>query len=181
MEDKKSIVRMYSFTYGVGVYTTTLVLAAFTFLLGIFLLPKTEGFALLVSGLFFAVYSFCLLQFKYLNYITLTDITVSTKKKTFTWDEVYITMSHYLIHPSIRAESYYIFFDDHYLSKEEIYSRRVKKDTFYLMVTPKRLEFILQKYNKKIHLLDRCGIDRKGLYEKIYDYNQTISKSQENN
>ena len=180
MENKKSIVKIYSFTYGKGGYITILTLAVISFLFGIFLLPNTEGIAMLIVGLFFVLFSFCLLHFKYLNYITLTDKNVSTKKQIFSWDEVYITMSYYFIHKGIRREDYYIFFDDHYLSKEEIYSRRVKKDAFYLMVTPKRLDIILKNYNKKIHLLAKCGIDRKGLYDKISEYNQTIDKSQEN-
>ena len=179
MEEKKSTVKMYSFTYGVGVYTTTLVLAAFIFLLGIFLLPKAEGIGLVLCSLLFVLLSFYLRLAKYMNYITLTNTTVSTKKKTLAWDEVYITMSYYFIHPGVRRDDDYLFFDDHYLSKEEIYSRRVKKEAFYLMVTPKRLEVILEKYNKKIQLLDCCGTDRKGLYYRVLEYNKAIDKSQD--
>lgn len=181
MKDKKSLIKIYSFTYGKCCYITTLALAALCFLLGAFFLPNAEGIALLVGGLLFVLLSFCLLHYKYMNYVSLTDKNVSTKKQTFSWDKVYITMSYYFIHTSIKREDYYIFFDDHYLSKEEIYSRKVKKDAFYLMVTPKRLEIILQNYNKKIQLLERCGIDRKGLYDKINEYNKAADNNQESN
>ena len=183
MEDKKPVIKLYSFTYGKAFFIFTLVAAAFCFLLGIllsicdhdarYLIPLFGGCLLLV------LYSFWLIHAKYLNYITLTSTDISTKQQTFSWDEVYITLSSYLMHPSIRMEDYYIYFDDHYLSKEEICSRRVKKDAFYLMVTPKRLEIILQNYTKKIQLLDRRGIDRIKLYDKVLEYNQAIDKSQE--
>ena len=179
MEDKK--IKLYSFTYGKANYIIMLVEAGVFFFISIFLLPKAEGFALLGGGVFFILLSFYLRLRKFMNYITLADENVSTKKQTFSWNEVYITMSYYLIHTGINRYDYYFFFDDHYLSKEEMYSRRVKKDAFYIMVTPKRLELILQKYNKKIQLLDRCGIDRKKIYEQVLEYNQAIDNRQENN
>lgn len=175
MENKKSIVKIYSFTYGVGIYTTILCLAGIFFSFGAFFLPNAEGIAVIVVGLGFVMYSFYLIHCKYLNYITLTDTKVSASKQTFSWDEVFITMSHYFIHKSIRREDYYIFFDDHYLSEEEIYSRSIKKNAFYLMVTPKRLDVIMQRYNKKIKLLSRCGVDRQHLYDKVCEHNQRFN------
>lgn len=180
MENKKQKMKLYIFTYGKCYYIIMLTLAVCFFFISFFLLPKAEGFALLGGGIFFILLSFYLLLNKYMNYITLTDKNISTKKQAFSWNEVYITMSHYLIHTGIARQDYFIFFDDHYLNDKEIYTRRVKKDAFYLMVTPKRLEIILQKYNKKIQLLDRCGIDRKGLYNKILEYNQAIEQNQDN-
>lgn len=180
MVNKKSIIKLYSFTYGKGIYITVLTLAGVWFIVSIFLLPNAEGIAMLIAGFLFVMLSFYLLLRKYMNYVTLTDENVSTKKHTFSWGEVCITMSYFRVNHGIRREDYYIFFDDHYLNKEEMYSRRVKKDAFYIMVTLKRLEVILQKYNKKIQLLDRCGIDGKGLYNKIIEYNQSLEQNQDN-
>lgn len=176
MADKFSTIKLYSFTYGKGVCITMLVAAAGFVLLGAFLLPNIEGICMMSLGLLFVVIFACLIYFKYLHYITLTDKSISTKKQTFLWNDVYITMSLYLVHPSIRREDYYIFFDDHYLNKEEIYSHKVRSHAFYLMVTPKRLEIIFQRYGKKIQLLERSKIDRKGLYEQVEMYNQSLTK-----
>lgn len=176
MADKSSTIKLYSFTYGKGVCITMLVAAAGFVLLGAFLLPNIEGICMMLVGLLFVVIFACLIYFKYLHYITLTDKSISTKKQTFLWNDVNITMSLYLVHPSIRREDYYIFFDDHYLNKEEIYSHKVRSNAFYLMVTPKRLEIIFQRYGKKIQLLERSKIDRKGLYEQVEMYNQSLTK-----
>lgn len=180
MEDNKSTIKYYSFTYGKVIYISFLAFAGLCFFLSIFLLPNAEGIAMLLIGFLFILLSFCLLRFKYMNYITLTENNVSTKKQIFSWEEVHITMSYYFTHHGTSRMDYYIFFDDHYLSKEEMYSRRVKRDAFYIMATPKRLEVILQKYNKKIELIDRCGIDRKHLYDKINEYNLSLEKKQDN-
>ena len=176
MANKSSVIRLYTFTYGKGVCFTILVLAVCFFLVGAFLLPNIEGIVIELTGLLFVVFLFCLIYFKYLNHVTLTDKSISTRKQTFLWDDVYITMSIYLIHTSIRREDYYIFFDDHYLSKEEIYSHKVKSKAFYLMVTPKRLEIIFQRYSKKIQLLECSKIDKKGLYNQVDMHNQTLTK-----
>ena len=183
MEDEKTAVKLYSFTYGKCCYITILALAAFIFLLGVFLIFSDVklGIGLMAVSLFFVLYSFWMIYRKYLNYITLTDTDVSTKKQTFSWDKVYITMSRYARFDGTQREDYFIFFDKYYLSKEEIYSRRVKKDAFYLMVTPKRLEMILQYYTKRIKLLDRCGSDRKRLYDKILEYNQALDRVYKDN
>lgn len=175
MEDKNTIIKYRSATYGVAVCVVLLVEAAIFLLIGCILLPSAESIALFAISLFFVLFSLCLgYLFGYLNYIVITDKTVSTKKQTFLWKEVYITMSYYSIHRSVRGENYCIFFDDHYLSEEELYSRRVRKNAFYLMVTPERLDVILQKYNKIIKLFERPHRDVKGMYDRVYKYNQSL-------
>lgn len=181
MEDKKSIIKLYTFTYGKGSYITILSLAAVFTILGAFLLPNREGIALLLGGLVLVGVSFYLVYSKYLNYVTLTDAGVSTKKQFYSWNEVCITMSYFFIDPTVSRKDYYIFFDDHYLSREEIYSQKVKKDAFYLMVTPERLNVILQRYNKRIELLERCCVDHKHLYDKVCEYNEAEIIKQGNN
>ncbi len=174
MENQKSTIRLFSFTYGKGVYITILCLAACSFIIGAFLLPNIEGIAMLLVGLFFVALSFCLIYFKYLNCVTLTHKNVATKRQSFSWDNVFLTMSLYAVHTTIRREDYYIFFDDHYLDKEEIYSHKIKSNAFYIMVTPERLELILKMYSKKIQLLERSRIDKKGLYDQVNEYNQML-------
>lgn len=177
--DKKLDMKCSITPYGVCVYALMLIFAGILFFVGIILLPKPEGGTLLIVCALVILYSFCLIKCKYLNYIILNDKTVSTKKRQFTWDEVYITMSIYNFHKGERGDPYFIFFDDHYLSKDEIYSRRVKKGTFFMTVTPKNLEFILQNYNKKIQLLDHSRISWKRLYNRVIEYNSSIDKIQE--
>ena len=182
MDNKESVIKIYSITYGKDIFIVTLVAAGLVLLLGIFLLPKPEGIAVMLCSLLLVLYSFGLLQFKYLNYIMLTNTTVATKKKEFTWNEVCITMSLCMIHATTYREDYYLFFDDHYLNKEEINSRRVKKEAFYIVVTHERLNIILQRYNKRIKLMNRSAKDRKNsVYDRVLEHNSALDKSQECN
>lgn len=172
---EKNKIKMNSVTYGAGIFITMLILAFTCLILGVVCFPNKTSIVLLVAGVFFVICTCLLIYFKYINYITINNKTLSTKNRTLSWNEVCITFSYYVAHLAVRKSMhYYLFFDDHYLSEEEIYSRRVKKDAFYLMVTPQRLDIILKKYSKKIQLLERCPIDKKGLYDKICQYNESI-------
>lgn len=181
MENKKSTIKLYSFTYGTGINATILVLAAIFCCFGIFLLPEYEGSALLICSLLFILYSFCLFHLQYLNYITLTNKTISTKKKSFSWNEVCITMTLGSIHKSIRRTDFYFYFDDHYLSDEEICSRKVRKDAFYLMVNLKRLDTILQWYTQPIVMLDICRTYKNKLYDKVCAHNNSLATGESSN
>lgn len=164
-----------------SIYIMSLILAAVCLIASAFCLPRKEGIGILVIGVFFVGCSFLLLRFKYVNYITVSDKSVSTKKRSFSWDEVCITFSLYDVHLSVRASwTYYLFFDDHYLSEEELASKQIKKEAFYLMVTKKRLETILKKYNKKIRTLHVSPYHKTSLYDEIRRYNESLEAEKQN-
>lgn len=181
MENNKSFIKYRSSPYGVSVYVSFLVLTMIFLFLGIFLLPEYEGIALLVCSLLCVLYSLCLRYiFKYMNYITITEKTVATKNKTFSWNNVCLTMTNYNLHKTVKGKMCCIFFDDHYLCKEEIGSKRVKKDAFYLVLTQNRLDHILKTYNKEIKLLDRCYWSKK-LYDKVCAHNNSLATGESSN
>lgn len=181
MEENKTIVKLNSVTYGVCIFVTSLILAVACLITSAFRLPHKDGIGFLVIGVFFVGCSVFLLRFKYINYITISDNYVATKRRALSWDEVCITFSWYDVHLSVRASwTYYLFFDDHYLSEEELASKQIKKDAFYLMVTKKRLEIILKKYNKKIRTLHVSPHYKINLYDEILWHNNSIEAEKQN-
>jgi hypothetical protein len=118
------------------------------------LATKEKGYML--CTLFFI---FPLLYFysdKYWNHIYVSDKEVQHKTTVYKWEDVYMTLT-YL--PPNFGRSFYscaVFFDDHYLSEQEIRSRRVRKKGQYLILDKGRTEFLLQFYDKPVMLFGQA-------------------------
>lgn len=147
-----------------------------------FLLVAIIGLSLLYSDVAVAVVllSLCLLlpipillSQKYWNFIYISDSGVRNGKDQFDWDSVYVTVKHVTHSFTRNTIEYNIYFDDHYLTLAETKSRKIKKKGFYLVLTSKRTDYILQYYQKPIRLLNKTSYrGNKKILEIIQTHNK---------
>lgn len=91
---------------------------------------------------------------KYINYIYFSDYTAKHKNIVYQWDNTCLTVAFAkTFFTGRRINDIYIFFSDHFLSEAEVNSKKTKQEGFYLMLTPKRSEFILPYCSKKVCIL----------------------------
>ena len=128
-----------------------------TWAIGIALLPGEEGLAIFVFSLWLIIPIPCLVSQKYWNFIYISDTGVRHGENQFDWNSVCVTVE-YVTHSFTRNTiEYNVYFDDHYLTMAETKSRKIKKKGFYLVLTSKRADYILQYYQKPIRLLNKTS------------------------
>lgn len=146
------------------------VIATIVFLMGIIMLPMTEGIGVMLAGVF--LYGMLAMFYwqKYSNILVFTDEKITLKKLSISWDDVYITS--YCPGPSQRNNyDIYIYFADHYLTIQEVCSRAVKRKGFYIILNYERTKYILSKYSKKVAALNFARVDRAGIMAMINAHN----------
>lgn len=164
--------------YGIFEFSLIFIAEIAVFIFGIYSFVDNENILICsFFNLFFVSVLIYLYRAKYLCFITITDIDVSTKKRRLSWGEVYITLTNYYFHLGTKGETYFLFFDDHYLSEHEILTPKVKKGAFYMLATAQRLDVVIKKYNKPVQVLTRCELDHKDVYEKVCKFNDSVRKN----
>ena len=104
------------------------------------------------------------------SFVCLTETSVWHGNEKYTWDEVFLTVGFF---PYGRNWAGYLFFDKRYLTERECQSKRIRKKRFFIILTPKRLERILQYYHKAILLENEMPFGQgKRLCERIRQHNR---------
>lgn len=144
-----------------------------TFLLGVMLLPSITAVGLFAFSLVFSMIMIYYLKHKYWNFIEMSKKIVCHNNQSYDWDDVYITVTYSKPNIARNSFDYYVYFDDHYLSEEEIESKSIKSKGFYMMLTEKRTELLLGFEPKKIKILKESPYSRnKIILQKIASYLQ---------
>lgn len=148
--------------YGRAIYWIVLLLFLLCcFCSAIVLLDEVNetNLATLLGALFVLIPLLSVVLAKYPQYIILSDNMFFYKKKKYEWKNIYITVDYRS--PTINRNFYeYIaYFSDHYLTPLEIQSKEFKKKGIFLILTPKRIAFLLPIYRKKIKILRICPDD----------------------
>ena len=132
------------------------------FVLGCFLISDKDkiayglwAFALL--GCAYTVYAYLK---KCANYIYLSAKGLYFKEKKYDWANVYVTMN--CPGPSLLKNTYenVVYFDDHYLSNEEVSSRAVRRKGLYMELNEERAFYLLSFYNKRVQIINHSQIDK---------------------
>ena len=150
-----------------------------TSLIAIVLLPSKESFVLLMFSLVFFVFLLKIFAQKYCNFIEVSDQCVRHGKDTYTWEEVCITVDYSKPNSVKRGYVYYAFFDNHFLTAEEVHSKAIKRKGFYLMLTRKRLERLFSSYMKELKVLGEAPeCYNRHIIETIKSYNLNFLEKQ---
>ncbi len=113
---------------------------------------------------------------KYSNVIKFTNEKITLKRKSISWNDVYITL--YCPGPTFLRKNYdvYIYFDDHYLTEKEVHSFAIKKKGFFIILNGERTQYILSHYLKNVRVLNNYAlVDRDGVMSMIMSHNVTFS------
>ena len=123
-------------------------------------MPRVEAWVLL--GLSVICWIFILFGIKegYTDFLFSSSNGIKHNNTVYSWDNVFITMDSYRS-KNFRYTLYMVYFSDHFLSKEEINSKSIRKETFYMALTKKRLQYLLNYYDKKIRILDTYATNKK--------------------
>ncbi len=143
-----------------------------TLVLGLILLPKIESIGLFIFTLIFLVALVRFLANRYWNFILVSKEGVCHGQDCYSWGDVFVTVK--CRKPNFERNSfdYYAFFDDHFLTQEEAESKLIKKKGFYLVLTRKRVTWLLFNYNKKIIILNESAYRRnKDIITQIKSHN----------
>lgn len=115
------------------------------------------------GGIIFAIYQ------KHLNTIFINESGVRHKDKFIPWSEVNITMFFSL--SFFRDRNYYIAFGTSFYSTKDI--KKIFKQGFYIMLTPRSLNIITKNYKQKIVIINESGYQIK-LYKLVNQYNESL-------
>ena len=89
----------------------------------------------------------------YLSYLEIDNLKISDKKNSLDWKNVYISVTTAFSSVHGRGPIVIMYIDDHYLSEDEIRSKKYKMFMIVTPMMPQRQECILSKYNKKVKIL----------------------------
>lgn len=123
----------------------------FTFLIGLFLLPRMEAIGVFFLTLICFVILLNYLSRKHWNFIEASEEGVSHHRESYNWEDVCITVK---CHNGGKTADYYAFFDDHFLTDKEVDSKLIKRKGFYMILTSKRVTLLLSNYQKEIKFLN---------------------------
>lgn len=120
--------------------------------IAIIMLPSMESLGIFCLALIIALIMISYINQKWVNYLYLDDSKIRHKNVEYIWENVCITLSCEAHGKQILP---YLYFDNHYLTEEEIKSKDTKRKGFYILVDPKRINYIFQFYKKKIKFLNK--------------------------
>ena len=146
-----------------------------TSIMGISLLPAVEAIGLFAFSLFFILSLLHYIKNKHWNFIEETESGICHGKENYSWESVCITVMYRRPNFLRNAYEYYVYFDDHYLSKDEIDSKLVKDKGFYIILTPNRMKWLTRRYHKEIKIVEECPYNiSKEITEQIRLHNQNL-------
>lgn len=139
---------------GVGIIVVICLEILLILLIGLFLLPKIESVGIFCFAIVAGVALIHYISLKHWNFIEISTDGVFHQKENYTWKDVFITVK--CSNPNFARNSfdYYAFFDNHFLTNEEVESKWIKRKGFYIILTSKRIELLLQNYQKEIKVLN---------------------------
>lgn len=157
---------------GMGMVIIILFEIFLTLILGVVLLPKPESVGMFAFSLIFLIALADYINKKHWNFIYVFEDRICHGHEEYKWQDVYVTVK--VSKPTFARNSYdhYIYFDDHYLTKEECESRAIRKKGFFMILTYKRAEWLFQLYQKRIKILNESPYRRsKKMMDQIKEYN----------
>lgn len=159
---------------GIGFIIVGYSLIFITFFIGLCLLPQDIAYGVwffTLVGIVFTVYCY---KKKCANYIYFGQDGIFCKKKKYEWTNIYVTM--YCPGPSLLKKTYenVVYFADHYLSVEEISSREIQRQGFYIELNQERLTILLSHYSKRVQVLNYSKVD-KHTTTMVENHNKQIS------
>lgn len=122
--------------------------------IGLILLPRIESFGLFAFSLVFLWGAMDCISKKHWNFIFVSEDYIYHGDEKYKWEDVFITGMTSSPNFMRRFYTYYVYFDDHYLTMKECRSKATQKKGFYIMLNPKRIELLLRFYQKEIKMLD---------------------------
>ena len=112
------------------------------------------------------------------NFIYISDEKVWSKKESYDWDSVSLTVSTVRQHLGGIEPAVCIFFDDHYLTTQEVLSKEIKRKGFYLELTVSRAKHILPFYNKPLRIINESPV-RWNLFKLLHEHNKKYDDPRE--
>ena len=113
-----------------------------TLMIGLSLLPEIEAIGVFSFTLMFCITLIYYLILKHWNFIEVSKEGISHRQDRYNWGNVFITVKCSSPIFSRKSFDYYAFFDDHFLTDEEIASKVIKRKGFYMILTEKRIKNI---------------------------------------
>ena len=178
MKKKKDNVKYNTVPNGriiVSVFWTITIVFIFMCLL-FWLFHDSTGFLMLPFAIIMLTFAIVFHWKKYSNVIKFTNEKITLKRKSISWNDVYITL--YCPGPTFLRKNYdvYIYFDDHYLTEKEVHSFAIKKKGFFIILNGERTQYILSHYPKSVRVLNNYAlVDRDGVMSMIMSHNVTFS------
>lgn len=164
---------------GLVIIITCVSLFLLTVICGVSVFSSDKDLSIILFA-FSSIFVFVAIYFlltKHANFIYISDSEIIHKKERIAWENVYLTVAY--SKPNFARNSYdcYIYFDDHYLTKEEIDSFETKKRGFYMIINEKRIDYITQFYQKCISVTETCPYKKYKIMDEIIEqHNNTILK-----
>jgi len=147
-----------------------------TVLVSILLIPKQEGYIMLILSAIFVVALGYYIHTKHTNYIYISREGIRHADEEYDWSELYITMDYSRPIFARNSFDYYFYFDSKYLSVDEIKDPKIKKKGFYMIINTKRLNEILPFYKKEVKILKESSFAKKVL-ETVKKYNNELTEN----
>lgn len=107
------------------------------------------------------------------------DDKIKGKRKTLTWDTACLTVHCHRFLAS-RTVFAWLYFDDHYLSKKEIFSWRIRRQGLCIRLNYKIAQFVLARCNSKIEVLNEQLCNYSDLIFSIYMHNDRVLSRAQN-
>ena len=107
-----------------------------------------------VVAAFLFVMAIRYIPYKLLNYIEIDEKGVYHGQDFISWENVYMTVKFDQLR-YIRGDGYYVYFDDHFLSKQATDAKSsYRKKGFYIILTNKRTVELLPFCQREIRILN---------------------------
>ena len=111
------------------------------------------AYGLWVFALLGVAYTIFAYSKKCANYISLNAYGIYFKGKKYKWSDTFVTIQCGDSFKFKRPFNNVVYFSDHYLTQEEIKTRRIKRQGFYMELDERRAYYLLSFYHKRVQLL----------------------------
>lgn len=154
--DNKTFTKFACVPYGKACMIISYICVSIIAITGVTLLSTGDsiGFGILLFDLAFIPFITLMHFHNCANYITFFDDKIQSKRRTLTWDTAYLTVHCHRILAS-RYAFVWVYFDDHYLTAEEIFSKRVRKQGMCMRLNAEKTKFILLRCKNKVEILNK--------------------------
>lgn len=114
---------------------------------------------LLAFALLGVIYLIIAYSKKCANHITFNASGIYFKDKKYKWANTFLTLQCGGSGKLKSPRKYVVYFSDHYLTQEELQTRKIKWQGFYMEVDERRAFYLLSFYHKRTELLGNTDVD----------------------
>ena len=176
MKKQNTGYKFYTIPNGLGFIAIGYSLTIITAIIGLCVLPQNTAFGIWLFTLVGILYTIYAYNMKCSNFIVIDNEGLEHKGKKYAWEKTFITM--YCPGPNLLRNTwdYFVFFENRYLTEDEIMSKEIRKKGAYMALNQNRATILLSLYDKPVKITNRARIDKQKILLMVQEHNSKYSE-----